>query len=567
MNKTIDCFIIGHNEMKIEEYVEDIRQMGEDSGAYRDLDLSILRHNGRLYHATGIFNLAAGNTTLPEQSLEPIGEDESFSATISYLGTYLDRRGFTFDYVHSFQAEKQQMAVKLEKENILTIAITTTLYVSVFPIVEIMNFIKAHNRTAAIIIGGPFIFTQFRAAAPETLEFLFNSLAADIYVINSQGESALVKIIHALKNHLPLDKINNIYYKTDHRSAYVSTPHLRENNPISQNMVHWDLFSNRVGEHVNVRTTISCPFSCAFCGFPQHAGQYQLAEIAAVENELKLLNKIQSVKKIHFIDDTINVPQKRFKNFLRMLIKNKFRFTWHSQLRCQFLDEETAALMKESGCEGVFLGLEAGNDRILTNMKKNVTAAEYVEGISLLKQYGIITYGSFIIGFPGETLETVRDTVQLIKETKIDFYRTQLWYCDPITPIWKERQKFHISGSNFQWRHATMDSKEAADLIENIFLSVKESIWLPQYGFDFTRLFHLLTRGISWKQIKNFIRFFNEGIKKKLLNPSTTQTDVSPEIMNCIKDIFHPENLQHLASPNDLPGKMEDLTIEFDLAE
>jgi radical SAM PhpK family P-methyltransferase len=532
MNKTIDCLLIGHNEMKFGEYEKTLRKMGIRSGAYRDLDLNFIRYNNKPYSISEIFNLFYCSDRYTEDLMKPLHLGESFSAAIAYLGTYLNRRGYTFDYVNSFQDKKDELARKLTREHILTIAVITTLYVSPLPILEIIEFIKEHNQTAKIIVGGPFVSTQIRTRDAAYLEYLFGStLKADVYVNSSQGEAALVEIIHAVKNNLPLDPINNICYETD--SRYVFTPMVKENNRLNENMVNWELFPGDIVEYVNVRTSISCPFSCSFCGFPQHAGKYQTAELEAVEAELKSLSRLPSVKSVHFIDDTFNIPVKRFKEILRMMIKNKFKFRWHSYFRSQYADREMVELMKEAGCDGVFLGLESGNAQILKNMNKVASPGKYLEGIRLLKEYGIVTFGDFIIGFPGESHETVRDTAAFIEESGLDFYRTQLWYCEPITPIWKQKEKYNISGESFEWSHGTMDSKTACDLIEEIFLSLREPVWLPQYNFDFATLWHLVHRGMDLGRVKSFVRAFNLGVREKIKNPSLKE--VSFEIIKQLK--------------------------------
>jgi anaerobic magnesium-protoporphyrin IX monomethyl ester cyclase len=539
MKKSIDCLFIGHNEMDFAEYEKTIRKMGYNSGAFRDLNLNFIRYNNRPYSVSEAFNHFYCSDHYAKDSIKPLNIGESFSAAIAYLGTYLQRRGFTFDYINSFQDRKIELSEKLTQNNILTIAIITTLYVSPFPILEIINFTESYNQTAKIIIGGPFISTQIRTKDPLYMNYLFEStLNADFYINSSQGEATLVNIIHAVKNNLPFDQINNIYYKTP--SGYISTSLLREENKLSDNMVEWDLFSHNVGEYANVRTSISCPFSCSFCGFPQHAGKYQTAEVEAIERELKLLDKIKIVKSVHFIDDTFNVPIKRFKDILRMLIKNKFTFKWHSYLRCQFLDREMVELMRESGCDGVFLGIESGNNEILKNMNKAVNTGEYLKGIELLNEHGIVTFGDFIVGFPGETHETVRDTVRFIEKSGLDFYRTQLWYCEPITPIWKDREKYGIKGESFEWSHQTMDAKVASDLIEDIFLSTREPTWVPQYNFDFDTLWHLVHRGLSIDQVKQFIRSFNNGVREKIKKPSLKE--VSFEIITQLKDLDEETN-------------------------
>jgi radical SAM PhpK family P-methyltransferase len=573
MEKTIDCLFIGHNEMDFDEYEKTIRKMGVNSGAYRDLSLNFIWYD-RPYSVSEIFNAlffsdidssganVENGTYRVNETFKPLSIGENFSASIAYLGTYLKKRGFTFDFVNSFQDKKDELKEKLKKENILTIAITTTLYVSALPILEIMDFIRKYNHTAKIILGGPFVSTQVRNREPEELNYLFaHTIGADFYVNSSQGEAALVKIIHALKKGLLFEGINNIYYKVN--GKYVSTPSIREENLLSDNMVDWTLFADRVGEYVNVRTSISCPFSCSFCGFPEHAGKYQTAEVDAVEKELKQLNKIKTMKSIHFIDDTFNVPVKRFKEILRMMIKNKFEFRWHSYFRCQFADRETVQLMKESGCEGVFLGLESGNDQILKIMNKTTTTDAYLKGIELLKEAGIMTFGNFIIGFPGETYQTIQDTVAFIEKSGLDFFRVQLWYCEPITPIFREKDKYDLNGESFEWSHKTMNSREASDYIDEIFLCRRKSVWVPQYNFDFDTFWHQVHRGMSLEQVGNFLRSFNDGVREKLTEPG--QKRISYEVLKRLKDsCLNGNDFDSLTKSNaNLMGN-DDMDAEFD---
>jgi radical SAM PhpK family P-methyltransferase len=535
MKKTIDCFLIGHNEMRFAEYEKKLREMGVNSGAYRDLNLNFVTYNNISLSASDVYNVFCCRDTPRPGAVKPLSMGDTFSGAVAYLGTFLNKNGLTFDYVNSFQSGKEELAEKLRQENILTIAVITTLYVAVFPILEIVDFIRTYNRTAKLVIGGPFVSTQVRILKAEALDYLFDTIGADFYVNSSQGEAALVKLIQGLKENPGLSPGNvpNIYYRSGNRC--VSTAVLKEDNRLVENMVNWDLFSHGAGEFLNIRASISCPFSCSFCGFPRHAGEYQAVPVEAIEKELEQIKKIGSVKSIHFIDDTFNVPVKRFKSILKMMIKNNYEFSWHSYFRCQFSDRETIELMKASGCEGVFLGIESGNDQILKNMNKSADIEKYMEGILLLKEYGIVTFGSFIVGFPGETLETVRDTVTFIEESGLDFYRTQLWYCEPITPIWTEKEKYDLRGGSFEWSHAAMDSRTACDCIDDIVLAVKNSIYVPQYNFDFDTLLHLVHRGMGPDRVKDFLNAFNRGIKDKLRTASSSPREVDYEVIKRIK--------------------------------
>ncbi|MBW8687201.1 PhpK family radical SAM P-methyltransferase [Chitinophaga rhizophila] len=524
MNNMIDCFLVGHNEMPFSGYESNLRKMGTDSGAYRDLSKSILTINKKILPISDVINIV-GASTPGHTTFRPFNMLETHSNAIGYLGTYLHRRGFTFDYVNSFQDEKEYFGDLLKAGRIRTVAIITTLYVSVFPILEIMEFVRKYSNKVKVIVGGPFISTQIRTQDSTFVNYLFRSIGADFYVNSSQGELTLVNILNTLRENGSPANLYNTYYKSG--TEYLPTPELKEDNKLVDNTVNWDLFAHRVHEHVAVRTAISCPYKCSFCGFPAHAGDYQTTDVAPIIEELKLLSKIPTLKSVHFVDDTFNIPKERFKTLLREKIRHGFDFKWHSYYRCQFADDETMKLMKESGCEGVFLGIESGSNRILKNMDKAATAEHYRRGIELLKKYEIATFGSFIIGFPGETEETVRETVDFIEETEMDFYRTQQWYFEPITPIWKQKDKYKIKGESFEWSHETMDAKTACDIVDQNFLSIKNSLWLPQYNFDFDNLLHLLHRGKTLPQLKQFIAAFNEGVRDKLLHPHKEEADVS----------------------------------------
>jgi hypothetical protein len=215
-------------------------------------------------------------------------------------------------------------------------------------------------------------------------------------------------------------------------------------------------------------------------------------------------------------------------------------------------------LMKESGCQGVFLGIESGNNHILKNMNKAATKEKYLEGIALLKEYDIPTMGSFIIGFPGETYETIQDSIRFIKKSDIDFFRAQLWYCEPITPIWKERDKYNLRGESFEWSHNTMDSNTASRLVDEIFLTFKKPVWVPQYNFGFDKIWNLKHRGMSLEQVKDFLRAFNSGIKQKLTNISNEEIGI--EVIKQLKKSLQPGN----NFDNSIDVKKEGIALDED---
>src|SRR5205085_10332281 len=184
-----------------------------------------------------------------------------------------------------------------------------------------------------------------------------------------------------------------------------------EDNDMDENSVDWSRFEREFyTPGVQIRTARSCAFSCSFCKYPAMAGRLNLTSLPVVERELRMLNDA-GVKHLVFIDDTFNVPLPRFKDLCRLMIDNKFDFEWYSFFRCSNSDDQAFDLMYKSRCKGVFLGIESGDPTVLVNMNKFAKVDRYKYGIRMLKERGITTFASIIVGFPGESEETVKNTL------------------------------------------------------------------------------------------------------------------------------------------------------------
>lgn len=506
MSKQLDCVVIGYNETPFEEYEALIKGYGPESEAYRDLRFSFVNIDGRNMNYIGLLNhvlkLATAN------GAETNGQDELKSCDIPnlaavYLTHYLRMRGYDARYINLFQFEKDELTEYLESDP-LCIAITTTFYLLNLPVNEMVKFIRERNSRTKIVVGGPLIANHLRNYHEDELTVALEDIGADIYVNESQGEHTLTLIIEAIKNGGDLSRVPNIIYREDGKLR--SMPKQAEINPLDENFINWQTFAGEnLGPTVQTRTARSCAFSCSFCNYPTRAGKLTLASLETIEKELDSLNRLGYIKNLVFIDDTFNVPLPRFKEICRLMIEKNYQFNWFSYFRCSNSDEEAIELLARSGCKGVFLGIESGSPTILQNMNKAATIEKYARGMELLHHYGVLTFASFILGFPGETEETFRESVDFIKATRPDYYRAQLWYCEPGTPVDRQREKYGIEGEGFVWSHATMDSMEAMDHIDRAFLEIKESTWLPQWSFDFWTIPYLLGKGYSLEQFKKLM--------------------------------------------------------------
>lgn len=260
-----------------------------------------------------------------------------------------------------------------------------------------------------------------------------------------------------------------------------------------------------IGRTASTRTARSCAFSCAFCDYPERAGALTLADIDTVEREMEELAAL-GVNRVAFIDDTFNVPMRRFKDLCRMLVRRDFGIEWFSYFRCGHAREpEVYDLMHDSGCRGVLLGIESGDDQVLLNMDKRATTAHYRYGIEQLKARGIFTHASFVVGFPGESPQTVRNTIDFLNEAGPDTFAVNHWYYMQSTPIHGRASQFELTGSGHTWSHCSMNSRQALDAADEMFYSVHNAAWMPVTGLDFWGVPYLLGKGMSPAQIVEFL--------------------------------------------------------------
>ena len=529
-DRTTDCIILGYNDVSFSSALKEAKLTEFYSGYYWSLTTQSAEFMGQRMPYDELLNKYFAHK-IGDGKESNLHICQTPNLGVCYLYSFLRKRNFNVEYVNFFTQEKERLA-SLLKCNPKSVAITTTYYNKNSPIIDIVRFIKQHNTETRIILGGPHIFNVCTLMSEKKQDESFREMGADIYVNDSQGELTLSRILSALKQtpSPDFDSIPNLIYSKG--GSFYRTDREPEQNSLDENAVDWRYFDHSfITPIVLMRTARSCAFKCSFCNFPAFAGPLNLTSLDVVEKELSQLHDA-GVKQIFFVDDTFNVPLPRFKKLCKMMIERKFGFEWYSYFRCSNADDETFALMQESGCAGVLLGIESGDQTILRNMNKEVKVERYKYGIQKLKEHGIITYVSIIVGFPGETRETALNTLNFIEETAPMFYSLHLYFYDKKAPIHQQAKEYDLRGGVLNWKHRTMDWREACGLIEMMHRTIKQSIYLPPDAFGITSIPYLKNHGIPLDQLKEFLEFSKDLVLKGLKAPAESGGfPILPEVM------------------------------------
>ena len=541
-NAPLDCVIVGYNDVDLGMVLDTMQPMTGVSGALRNMAHNTVRYRGARMAYMTLLNAALEEVTGREHHLHVMQLPNLGAA---YLASFLVRRQLSVEIVNLFNQETDRLAALLQRGP-RAVAITTTFYVEAEPIRQIVQFIRARRPETIVIVGGPHIFNICNDQDVATQDYYFNMLGADIYIHDAQGENTLFNVLETLRlgETRDLGRIDNaIVHRrvwnepgrerspaaprllpmahdapTASEGSFIRTPRTPEQNGLDENVIDWSVFPlSYYTPTVQMRTARSCAFQCAFCSYPVMAGPLTLTSLDAVEREMHQLHH-DGVRQLVFIDDTFNVPLPRYKNVLRMMIRNRFDFQWVSYFRCSNSDDECFDLMKESGCQGVFLGIESGDQDMLVRMNKHAALDKYAHGIQQLNARDILTFASLIVGFPGETRQSVLNTIAFINRTQPTLFRAEVYYHSTHLPIQKQAAQYGIRGGGYSWRHDSMDWREACELVDEVYRLVRGPIILPEHMFDFWSIPYLLGRGISKRSVIDFVRAAHPLLVEGLTN-------------------------------------------------
>jgi len=196
--------------------------------------------------------------------------------------------------------------------------------------------------------------------------------------------------------------------------------------------------------YISFYTTRGCPAMCTFCLWPQtHSGhRWRLRSSVDIANECRyVLENFPGLKEIFFDDDTFNYRKARTLELCAEL--KKIKFTWSCTSRVT-TDYETLKAMKDAGCRLLIVGYESGDEQILRNIKKGATidmARRFTENCHKL---GLVIHGDFIVGLPGETRDTLRNTIDFAKRLDVETIQVSIAHAFPGTEFYDFAKKNNL---------------------------------------------------------------------------------------------------------------------------
>lgn len=335
-----------------------------------------------------------------------------------YLASYLEAGGVPLETLECLGLEltREQAAARVQAaaaahpgERVLLVARTSA------PTLDWDLSVCEHIKAAApgVDVG------IYGAIVPHVVKRIQQEVALD-YIIRGEPDET----VRALAAGEPLAEVDGIIYRDG--AAWAANPERGFNKKLDElPFPRWELFpyekytlpksSDRAEvAFLPMLTSRGCPVGCHYCPYP--IGQGALWRRRSAENvvdEIEHLVRDLGVEYILFRDPIFTINQKRVRQICEEILRRDLRFEWRCETRIDCLSEETLRLMADAGCSGLNFGIESAEVEIQQNVgRKPITQEQFIETIGMCRRLGIKTFGFFIIGLPGDTVDTILNSIK-----------------------------------------------------------------------------------------------------------------------------------------------------------
>ncbi|MDR4504194.1 MAG: B12-binding domain-containing radical SAM protein [Candidatus Scalindua sp.] len=287
-----------------------------------------------------------------------------------------------------------------------------------FYTIQFLKEIKTLMPEIVVVVGGPHVCADYD-------NLMGNNKEIDIAVIG-EGEQTMLEIIESIQGGNSLDTIKGIAHRVRGETKITSVREYIANLDLLPFADWGSLPMEKYSDAITVKKNYGgimasrgCPYACTFCGARTALGvKARMRSPGNILEEINLLYNKFHVRQILFHDSTFNLDNLWLSEICEGILEMNKHLIWGCNVRTERLDREVLKLMKRSGCIRAFVGVESADNRVLKRMKKGTTIEKIEKGIRLLEEVGITTDCGFILGMPGETEDSIKNTIEFAKRIK-----------------------------------------------------------------------------------------------------------------------------------------------------
>ena len=336
----------------------------------------------------------------------PLEEAPAPPLGVTYVAAAFEAAGAEvriFDYIVSrYTPEKLRAQIDAFRPDLLG-ATSVTLN---FPgAAQIVCEAKQHRPSLITMMGGPHV----SFAAERTL----TEYPGIDLVVAGEGEGSIAELMTEGFHPDKWEKIPGLFFRRNGRIVDTGPrPFIEDLDALPLPARHLLPLSRyqALGYSISIITSRGCPYSCIFCQGRRMVGnRVRLRKASLVVDEIEEILSY-GINRINVADDLFVSSRGKVREVCDEILNRGLRFAWSAFARVNTVDLETLKRMREAGCDSVSFGVETGNPEMLKMIRKGITLDQVRHAVSLCREAGIIAHTSFIVGLPGETAETLRET-------------------------------------------------------------------------------------------------------------------------------------------------------------
>jgi radical SAM superfamily enzyme YgiQ (UPF0313 family) len=365
-----------------------------------------------------------------------------------YVAAFLEQNGIEVNVFDSTFSSKIKLFDEIRNQQPDVIALYVNLMTKV-NVLDIIRFVRNEPQLEhiPIILGGP----EVRYHAENFLQF-----GAD-YLVIGEGEETALELIQALstgdKN--KVGSVAGIAYLSPKGECIFSEERskIREINALpwpAREKIDLNKYLTAWKQHhgqnaLSVSTMRGCPYTCKWCSRAVYGLSYRRRDPGQVADELKWIQETYNPDTVWFVDDVFTVSHKWLKAFRDALDERGFRIPFECITRADRMSEAVIADLKAAGCFRVWIGAESGSQKIIDLMDRRVEVGMVREMIQKTREAGMEAGTFIMLGYPGETEEDIRQTVDHLKAANPDHFTITVAYPIKGTGLYQEVESSHLT--------------------------------------------------------------------------------------------------------------------------
>lgn len=355
------------------------------------------------------------------------------------IAAFLESKGIDVDILDCYGApatvEEHARDILSRRPDVVGFSCTTSSFLEGYAIAECL---KQMNADVRVVFGG-----SHACSAGATL---LNDFPAIDFLVIGEGEITFWELLRdEFRNP---ESIPGVAFRRDCKGVLSST---RENMPDLDALpfpaysrlrdfprrYNLPLFSYPKAPNTSVISSRGCPYQCSYCDRSVFSRGFRFNSPDYIVEHLEYLHRDFGIRHVFFYDDLFTFDRSRVERFCILMEKKRLPVGYNSIARLEHVDAELLALLKRSGCWQVNFGIESGDPEILTKHRKLYDLGQVGQKLRMVRATGMRVKGLFMMGFPGETEQSVQRTIEYALALPLDEINVTKFTPFPGAPVYR----------------------------------------------------------------------------------------------------------------------------------